>query len=229
MGARLQDLLPHDAGARLPDPVHQALTELGAACNEAAVAVNHAFAFVLQATNNRAVVASRPAAKLRTTVACDLERVTDRFYEQTLVVLARAATTYAVYASRVAAAIAAGNTPPAPTAETLRPSDLIAALGLYLPPVRFADVEGEPTVAAEQNALIETEYQALTKVITEQLEGHNAAAYDNLAAVAVGAVDLEISPVFPEALHDYAATLTWAIGITTGVCDEGDADPDGVA
>jgi len=229
MGASLQDLLPSDAGIRLPEPVHQALTELGAACNEAVVAVNHAFAFVLQATNNRAVVTSGPAATLRATVACDLERVTDGFYEQTLVVLARAATTYAVYASRVAAAIAAGNTPPAPTPETLRPSDLIAALGLYLPPIRFADVEGDASVADEQNALVETEYQALTKVITEQLQGHNAAAYDNLTAVAVGAVDLEISPVFPEALHDYAATLTWAIGLLAGVRDEGDADTDGVA
>jgi hypothetical protein len=229
MGARLQDLLPHDAGIRLPEPVHQALTELGAACNEATVAVNHAFAFVLQATNNRTVVASRPAAQLRTTVACDLERVADRFYEQTLVVLARAATTYAVYASRVAAAIAAGDTPPAPAAETLKPSDLIAALGLYLPPVRFGDVEGDASVADEQNALVEAEYQALTKVITGQLEGHNAAAYDNLPAVAVGAVDLEISPVFPEALHDYAATLTWAIGLLAGVRDEGDHGPDGVA
>lgn len=229
MSANLQSLLPPDAGMRLPEPVQEALTELGAACNEAACAVNHAFAFVLQATNNREVVASRPAARFRSTVARDLERVADTYYEQTLVTLARAATTYAVYASRVSAAITAGNTPPPPATDTLRPSDLIAALGLYLPPIRFTNVDGDPRVVDEQNTLIETEYRALTQIITEQLKGHNAAAYDNLSAVAAGEAHLEISPIFPEALHVYAAKLTWAIGILTGIRDEGDACPDGVA
>lgn len=230
MSAITHDLLQRDTG--LPEPVRQALNEYGRACNLAAIAVNQAFTIAVQYTTAREMRAAddpaeaqagsgRPSPQAQ--VIVDLEAVADNFHTQTLVALARVAASYAAYATQVAVAAIAGEPLPLPGSEQIRPSDLIAALDHFVPQVRFLS-SGEDPRLAEQNDAVRAAHEALRQVISHQLWGHNAQAYDDLAAVRAGADQPQgITEAFPETLHRYAATVAWALGVVMGLRDEGDA------
>lgn len=230
MSAFTHDLMQHGTG--LPEPVRQALNERGKACNLAAIAVTQAFAVEVQYINAREMqaadepdhehVPSDNPSPLGQVIR-DLETITDRFHAQTLVALTRAAASYAVYASQVAVAVAAGQSLPLPGTEQIRPSDLIAALDHYLPPIQFSRPVGHPLVA-EQNDAVRSAHEALRQVVSQQLWGHHAQAYDDPAAVrAETDGSPEIAATFPEALHRYAAAVAWALGVVVEIRDGGDA------
>ncbi|MBG0567545.1 hypothetical protein [Actinoplanes aureus] len=236
MSATTHQLLPHDAG--LPRAVRLALNDFGAACNHAAVAVTHAFAFQMQYTNDRETRIA-PEPEEQTTgpekmsaaarVVMDLELIADSFHAQTVVALARAAALYAVYASQVATAVLAGRTAPLPDPAPVKPSDLIAALDLYLPQIQFP-AHNDPRMT-DCNADVLSAHTALRNVISGQLWGENALAYDDPAVVRAGGDEpWGTSATFADALHSYGAALTWALGTFTRIHEAGDpASPDVVA
>jgi hypothetical protein len=230
MSAITHDLMQCDTG--LPEPVRQALNERGRACNLAAIAVNQAFAVVMQYTTAREMRAAdepddqrsqsvRPSPQAQ--VIADLEMIADSFYAQTLVALTRAAASYAIYASQVAVAVVAGQSLPLPGTEQIRPSDLIAALDHFLPLVQFSSAADDSHLA-EQNDKVRTAHEALRQIVSQQLWGHDAQAYDDPSAARAGAGEpYGIADTFPEALHEYAAAVAWALGVVMATHDGGGA------
>jgi hypothetical protein len=212
-------LLQPEMGLRLPADVRAPLLEMGTACNQAAVHLHQALTFTLQVES--ALETQRTghrASTLLEQVTTDLHRLADQHFEQAIVVLARASTVYAVYASQVAVAVAAGDSPPLPGSERIAPSDLITAAGLYLPDVNFADCDGGSRVAVEQNAMIAQARRHLLDLITNQMQGTPSEAYDDIATVAAGSDGGESRLVeFPDALHTYASVLVWALSVFSGV------------
>ncbi|WP_199515699.1 hypothetical protein [Nucisporomicrobium flavum] len=216
-------LLQPEMGLRLPMDVRMSLLEMGTACNHAAVHLHQALTFALQVESALETQRAdcRVGAPLQQ-VTADLQRLADQNFEQAIIVLARASTVYAVYASQVAVAVAAGGPPPLPGSERIAPSDLITAAGMYLPDVRFTEGDVESRVVAEQNAVITHARRHLLDLITNQMQGASSEAYDDIATVAVGNDGGESRLAeFPDALHTYASVLVWALGVFSGVKQDG--------
>lgn len=223
MSATMQQLLQPDAGTDLPPAVRQALIDMGIACNDAAVAVNQAYALQLQTLAAMEAHQARQQQQhsLTTFVAEDLVRSADNFHAQLVVVYARTTAIYAGYASQVATDVAGRKTPRIPGSEVIRPSDLVHALDIYLPQVRFTAEHGEQKVVDEQNADIAQTRKTLVDLVTHQLQGEAMSSYDDPADVTWGSSGSpELLVGFPEALHVYAATLVWAFSVFTGIADE---------
>jgi hypothetical protein len=229
MGPTTHQLLQPDMGLRLPADVRASLLEMGAACNQAAVHLHQALTFTLQVESALEIQRTDPrSGPLMCQVTGDLQLLADQHFEQAIIVLARASTVYAVYASQVAAAVAAGEPTPLPGSERISPSDVITAAGLYLPEVRFADDVAESQVVAEQNAMMAQTRRHLLDLITNQMQGTPSASYDDIATVAAGNDGGESRLVaFPDALHTYASVLVWALGVISGVSQQGSGDTNG--
>jgi hypothetical protein len=211
-------LLQAEMGVRLPADVRASLIGMGAACNQAAVHLQQALTFTLQVESAMETQRTgQRSCRLAQEVTVDLQRLADQQFEQAIVVLARASTVYAVYASQVAAAVAEGQSPPLPGSEFIRPSDLITACGLYLPELRFADGSAEPRVVAEQNTAITEARSHLVDLITHRMQGVSPLAYDDIATVTLQGDGGESRLVeFADALHIYATVLVWALSVFSG-------------
>ncbi|MBM2623871.1 hypothetical protein JIG36_51120 [Actinoplanes sp. LDG1-06] len=217
MSVLLRQVLPPEAGRRLPAPAREALVQLGVACNTAAAAVNRASLFEDEAIANAQHLEATGGNAPAIAVVDDLAAIADQFHEHTLIALARAATPYAVYASHVATQVAACKPAPPPGSEVIKPSDVITAAGLYLPLVEFSTEHGDARVVTDQNAAIRRSHRDLDDVITFQLQGHDVSLFDELRLPDTRESTIGIPDAFPFALYDYAATLTWAVGVFTGV------------
>ncbi|UQU67347.1 hypothetical protein COUCH_14235 [Couchioplanes caeruleus] len=229
MAPTTHQLLQPEMGLRLPADVRASLLEMGTACNQAAVHLHQALTFTLQVESaletQRTSLGSGP---LMCQVTGDLQVLADQHFEQAIIVLARASTAYAVYASQVAAAVAADEPAPLPGSERISPSDVITAAALYLPDIRFAEDVAESRVVAEQNAMVTQTRQHLLDLITNQMQGTPSASYDDIATVAAGNDGGESRLVaFPDALHTYASVLVWALGVFSGVSQEGSGETHG--
>jgi hypothetical protein len=221
----VRELLPPDKGLDLPPAVRKALLDMGAACNDAALAINAAFDLhVRYLTAQSTHDAYREAPALRSRVTDDLVGATGTFHAQAVIVLARAATTYATYASRVAYEVTAGRTPPGPEPIRLLPSDLACALDMYLPPLQFHS-GGTPTVIDEQNAIIANSRRILVDVVTHQIDEQRH-VFDDLTSVVTEPASDSLVVGYPDALYDYAASLVWALAVFTGVNAEAAEHPD---
>ncbi len=222
-------LLQPDMGLRLPADVRASLLGMGTACNLAAVHLHQAMTFTLHVESALETQRTDPrSGPLMCQVTGDLQLLADQHFEQAIIVLARASTAYAVYASQVAAAVATGGPAPLPGSERISPSDVITAAGLYLPDIRFADDVAESRVVAEQNAMMAQTRQHLLDLITNQMQGTPSASYDDIATVAAGNDGGESRLVeFPDALHTYASVLVWALGVFSGVSQEGSGETSG--
>lgn len=219
MVATTHQLLQPETGLRLSTDVRASLLEMGTACNLAAVHLHQVMTFTLQVESALETqrADSRPA-QLVHEVTRDLQRLADQHFEQAIIVLARASTVYAVYASQVAIAVAAGEVPPLPGSTRISPSDVIVAAGHFLPEVRFAEGDAEPSLVAEQNAMMAEVRKDLLQVITYQMQGSPSGAYDDIATVAVEGDSGESRIVeFPNALHTYASVLVFALSQFSGV------------
>ncbi|MCM4083915.1 hypothetical protein [Paractinoplanes hotanensis] len=223
-----QLLQPH-MGIRLPTEVRASLLEMGTACNQAAVHLHQALTFTLQVESALETQRTDPrSSPLMWQVTGDLQVVADQYFEQAIIVLARASTVYAVYASQVAAAVASGESTPLPGSERISPSDVITAAGLYLPSVRFNEDDAEQQVVAEQNKTMTQTRQHLLDLITNQMQGTPSSSYDDIATVAAGNDGGESRLVaFPNALHTYASVLVWALGVFSGVSQEESGETNG--
>ncbi|MFI7598211.1 hypothetical protein [Actinoplanes sp. NPDC049681] len=221
MGVTTQQLLQRHMGVRLPADVRRSLIAMGTACNQSAVYLQ---AVSAQGMQIEAILEAQRAADCAGTPApqafTDLQRLTDQHFEQAIVVLARAATVYAVYATQVAQAVVTDEMPPPPGSSVILPSDVIAAWGHYLPEVRFSS-DGDDRVASEQNETVAHARRTLSELITDRMQGDPASAYDDIATVTVsdvGGVNRLVE--FADALHVYAGVLVWALGVFSGVHPE---------
>jgi hypothetical protein len=216
----LRQVLPPDAGLNLPAPIRQALVDHGIACNLAARAVNQAADLDQQAITERDHIEALVRGDQLARAVEDVAVAADRFHTLTLVGLARAATAYAVYSSQIAVQVAADQpvTDAGDSALRLKPSDVITAAGMYLPPLSFSSRgQSETQQVADLNANVQRSYLALNSVITNNLQGCDVTLYDDLTAATRIDARATVPDVFPIALYDYAATVAEAVGMLTGV------------
>jgi hypothetical protein len=216
MDVTTRQVLQREMGNDLPAQVRRALLEMGTACNTAAVHLHGALTELLRVESEMERQRNdEVTSPLTQEVGQQLQRLADQHFEQAVVVLARVATSYAVYASQVAAAVGEGQTPPPPGTETIRPSDLITACGLYLPELQFLEVEHSAEIG-EQNTVVRQARNELTNLIYT-MQGESVTAYDEIATVAITTTDADEHRLveFADALHAYASTLVWAIGVVT--------------
>ena len=216
MSVMPQQVLQPDMGLRLPAEVRRELIGMGTACNVAAVHLHQALTHSMHIESIMEVQRALGCAdRVAVQVADDLQSLADQHFEQAIVVLARAGTLYALYASRVAAAVADGETPPMPGSETIRPSDVISCHGMYLPEVRFCDA-GPQDEMQEQNAALARARVVLTDLITHRMQGEAAEVYDEISSVTTQAGREHRLVEFAAAMHEYASVLVWALGVAGG-------------
>lgn len=216
MSVTSREVLASDSGQHLPAAVRRTLVELGVATNHAALAVAQAALLEIQYL---AVEEGEQAARAHTThvteTAAMLGQCALRYHEQLVVGYAGIAARYAVYAARVAADVISGGQITAADVAEVLPSQLIEGIDERLPPLRFLAQPDLTTVAGEQNDAIAEARDHLNMVIKRQMYGSAVTEYDSVdtAPRSKGSQDLVVG--FPEALHDYAATVTWAAGVFT--------------
>jgi hypothetical protein len=214
MDVTTRQVLQRDMGIDLPAQVHRMLIEMGNACNTAAVHLHGALTELLRVESEMERQRSDEAiSPLTQEVGQQLQRLADQHFEQAIVVLARVATSYAVYASQVAAAVGEGQTPPLPGTETIRPSDLITACGLYLPELQFPEDEHSPEIREQNTGLRQGRHELINLIYT--MQGESVTAYDEIATVTTNDADEHRLVEFADALHAYASTLVWAIGVVS--------------
>jgi len=156
-------------------------------------------------------------------VAQQLESAAEDFYAKTLIVLARAATTYAGYATQVAVALLNALPIPEAMAIDIRPSDLLTDMTRHLPLLHFPATQSASVSTDEQNERIAEAHRSLLRVISTELYSENTSVYDGSGpAVPVIGDPLSVSATFPHAVHEYAASVTWALGVFTGLRDDGE-------
>ena len=224
MSVTTRELLPLDLGQRMAAPVRQTLADLGVAANHAAAAVAHAASLEvhhLAAEDNERALRGHDGYVTET--AATLAQCTLRYHDQLLVGYAIITARYAAFAARVAHDVTSGRQITDLDVTGVLPSHLIEAPDRYLPPIRLAGQHGDSTVLQEQESEIAKARDQLTTVIRQQLFGTPATQYDFVAGAprATGSQDLAVA--FPVALHDYAATVTWAIGVLTSADRPGTA------
>ena len=216
MSVMPQQVLQPDMGLRLPAQVRRELIGMGTACNVAAVHLHQALSHSMHIESMmEARRAQGDASRVAVQVTEDLQRLADQHFEQAIVVLARAATLYALYASRVAAAVADDETPPMPGSETIRPSDVISYHGMYLPEVHFCD-SGLNHALQEQNTEVARAREVLTDLITHRMQGEATAGYDEISSVTTELGSEHRLAEFAAAMHEYASVLVWALGVASG-------------
>jgi hypothetical protein len=222
MSAMSREILPPYGGEDLPVAVHSMLVVLGVAANQAALAVDQAQLLSVQALASQESAHSLQGSGSHLhEVAGMLAQCADRYHDQLLVAYARIASRYAAYAARVAADVTALRRPTTSDVTSVQPSTLINDLGGQLPPLQFTPATGGSAAVQEQNAAIESARTTLTQIVQYQMFGQPSTAYDFLTNDSRREYDLVVG--FPVALHDYAAVVTWAIGVMTGFDQHSDS------
>ena len=216
MSVMSREVLASDSGQHLPAEVRRTLVDLGVATNHAALAVAQATLLEVQSLAlEEGEHAARGHASRVTEIAAMLARCALLYQEQLVVGYAVIAARYAVCAARVAANVTSGQRVTDVDVADILPSQIIGGLDQLLPPLRFAEQPDHTTVAEDQNAAIAEARTHLETVIQRQMFGSAVTEYDTVDRPPrpKGSQDLVVD--FPEALHDYAATVTWAVGVFT--------------
>lgn len=220
MAAATAPLLEKGLGARLPHAVREALIDIGIVCNDTALALNAAHVELSRAHCARDVLHSGSTDfAWRTQQVDDMVKCAAAHRDRLAVILARSAAWYAVYASQVATQVTCGD-PPTPPAETgVLPSELIDDAERFLPPVTFRVTRASLT---DQNNDVATARQVLFTVIDDHRRAGSAVRYDDPFAAEQNARRFPGEATeFPDALLDYASTLTWALGVYTSDAGSG--------
>jgi hypothetical protein len=216
MSVSSREVLAPDSGQHLPAAVRRTLVDLGVATNHAALAVAQAALLEVQCLAvEEGEQAARGQATNVTETAAMLAQCALQYHEQLVVGYTVIAARYAVYAARVAADVTSDRQIADVDVTGILPSQLIERLDQRLPPLRFPTQRDHPTVAEDQNDAITEARDHLDTVIQRQMFGSAVTEYDTVdtAPRPKGSQDLVVG--FPQALHDYAAAVTWAVGVFT--------------
>jgi hypothetical protein len=214
MAVATAPVLEDGMGEHLPRCVRDALIDIATLCNDTVLALNIADVELLRALAARAALHTGPApSPWGPQHIDDLVQSADAHRDRLAAVLARAATPYAVYVSRVASDVVAGRSPVAPDDAVVRPSELIADTDRLLPAITF---RGDREALDDQNADVAAARVALFTIIEDDRRAGSASRYDDPASAAQHGKDFAGEMIeFPEALLTYAATLAWALGVYT--------------
>ena len=205
-------LLQPTMGQDLPAEVRDALLGLGTSCNDAAVLVDLANGVERFAQRKLECVHVLAHA---TQTAEDITTATDGWRNRAIAAFARAATRYAVYASRVAEAVGASETPPAPALDHLVPSMLADKFDRLLPVIQFPNDTVAETNAADSITTLLQLRDALEKLVYRRLHGNVLGSYDDLHVD--GSADM--TDELPRLLHQYATEIVYIVGLLSGVVD----------
>jgi hypothetical protein len=207
-------LLEEGMGALLPQAVRDGLIDIGVACNDTVLAMDAALVEVHRAHCARDVLHSGPQRfAWRAQHVNDLVKGADAYHQRLTVILARVATLYAVYVSKVALQVVCGDTPRPCDGTVVLPSELIADAEQHLPAILFS---GPRVTLSDQNDEVAAARDELFSIIEGSRRAGSAARYDNPAAAEHNARTFagEMTD-FAEAVLVYASTLAWALGVYT--------------
>jgi hypothetical protein len=151
-------------------------------------------------------------------VADDISTIVCLMHTQAIALATRAATAYAVYATRVSMACVRGAELPLPDREPVLPSRMAADLTGFLPPVQFAAADREDESALRVcNNDIESRREDLMNVLLGQLKGTDLTTYDELMGSGRMLLMRDLVNQFPITLHRYAAAVVWGLSQFAGV------------
>lgn len=223
MVAPIMEVLPSDSGQDLPHLVRRNLVDLGVAANQVALAVNQAALLELQqhAVRDAAVAVHRRENQI-TNASALLGRAISDYQDHLIVAYTIVSARYAVYAAGVATEIAARGQPFNHDLPDVLPSTVIRSLDVYLPPLSVTANMLHSSALADQNRSIAEARETLVEVIKDHLYRADLTEYDSTAAPPRPPGSQDLVGALPEALHEYAGQLTWAIGVVTGNGDDGD-------
>lgn len=199
-------LLQPAMGKYLPAEVREALLGFGTSCNDTAVLLGLADAvegFVERRFENAGVQipAGQPGE--------DITAATDDWRNRAIAAYARAATRYAVYASRVAEAVAAGEAPCISPLDRVVPSMLASKFDTLLPVIRVAIANSAAENTVDSVSLMLQQRDVLKMMVRHRLHGAALSIYDDLHVS--GSAD--IADELPRRLHEYAAEMVHIIGL----------------
>ena len=225
MSVATHEVLPINQGLRMLPAVRDTLISFGAASNHAAMTLSQALLTESVATITGDLTRARQRRDGPEANTADLiANSAVSFVEQLIVIYAITTARYAAYATATAAALAAGQEPLVATEQdlSLLPSQIIKGFDVHLPLVQFPE-HTDRSYLEQENRRIREARERLTTVVGVRMDDDDPQRYDDPIAVAGAPLgSVELSQEFPTALHNYAATLTWAIGIAAGAALPGD-------
>jgi hypothetical protein len=212
------DLLPVAWGLAVPRRVCDALVDMGTACNDAVLTLDGAY------VEHRRAIHLADGAEACGEYAPSRRHFARRWFDCTLsytdqltAVYTMTAGSFARYATAVAVAIAGGREPPAPDPEPIAPSRLLGNPDMYLPLVQMpiGRRRGDAPLV-EHNADLAQQHRGLVEVLDTTLRCHPIDVYDDPSKLANRpARSIDLHRHLARALHGYAATCVWAVGLKT--------------
>jgi len=216
------DLLPIGWDLDVPDGVRATLLDLGIACNEAALALNQAHLLYRWSVHGceaaEAAEAYGEVSNHRRQYARQWFDCTISYVDQLTAVYTATAATFAGYAARLGATLAARGRLPAelPDPAPIRPSHVLGEPDTHVPLVQLrpAGTGGGPIVT--HNAELVAQHERVMEMVDVAVESHPIHVYDDPARVADRpAESVGLSVDLADALHGYAAACVWGIGLAT--------------
>lgn len=201
MGLMTYDLISLHDDLHLPTAVIDRFVDIGGVCNSFVEAIrltdlgeSRAQSLIDAAESDRRDMRyTRDAAHELALAALDHR-------DLLLLTYTKCAATYATYAVRVAAAVAAGRPAPEPITMPIRPADVMQEPHVYV-----------PLVGLDQDEELTSTHTAVMAALS-RMTGETARFYDGDRSTSrriAGSVDIDAS--FPVSLHAYAAALAFAI------------------
>jgi hypothetical protein len=212
------DLLPVAWGLAVPQRVCDVLVDMGSACNEAALTLDEGYVEHRRAINLAdGAEACGEYAPFRRHFARRWFDCTLSYTDQLTAVYTMVAGTFAAYAVAVAVAVADGADIPAPGTEPTAPSRLLGEPDLLIPLVQMpVGTHWDDAPLVEHNADLAARHRTLVEIVSTTLLSYPVDVYDDPGRLANRpARSVELRRHLAHALHGYAATCAWAIGMKT--------------
>jgi hypothetical protein len=216
------DLLPIGWDLDVPDGVRATLLDLGIACNEAALALNQAYLLYRWSVHGceaaEAAEACGEVTNHRRQYARQWFDCTVSYVDQLTAVYTATAATFAGYAARLGATLAARGRLPAelPGPVPVLPSHVLGEPDTHVPLVQLRPAGTGGSSIITHNAELAAQRRRVMEMIGVAVESHPIHVYDDPARVADRpAESVGLSVDLADALHGYAAACVWGIGLAT--------------
>jgi hypothetical protein len=211
------DLLPVGWGLAVPRQVSETLLDMGIACNEAALALDQAYLQHRRSINmghtaapyGDATVHQRQFARHW----CDC---TISYTDQLLAVYTATAAMFATYAVSLVTTFASSGEFSLACPAAVQPSQVLGAPEVHVPLVQIPVGPEADRRIVDHNSELVARHQGLMRAVDLTVESHPLGVFDDRARLTNRpARSVELSVDLAHALHGYAATCAWAIGLAT--------------
>jgi len=217
--SELYDPLPVAWGLAVPEPICEALLDLGLACNDAALLLDTAQLEHRRSLNGASLAeACGRKAHHRGYLANQLLECTLTYTDQLTAAYTAVACTLAAYAAAVAVALIHGEELPVPDLEPMRPSQVLALPDVYLPLVQMhVDTRRDHALVAHNTDLI-GHHGRVHEIVDAITRSDPVDAYDEPSRLANRPVrSVEQHLILARALHCYGSGCAWAVALSTRV------------